>query len=226
MKTTDFLKCVPLFQHLSLEDRERLCKLIRTQTVKKGDILFRRGSEGNMLYIVRSGRVKISLLSSSGDEVVLAFFSECDFFGEMALLDGLPRSADAIATEPTELNMLTRDDFLSFLNSTKNAIQAVLLSLSRRLRRTDDLLQDTCFLNISGRFAKKLVELAEMHGKVDGDAIHIHMPLTQRDLASMVGTTRESINKELRALREKGLVNIQENNIVIHNMERLKRRAH
>ena len=102
----------------------------------------------------------------------------------------------------------------------------MLLSLSRRLRRTDDLLQDTCFLNISGRFAKKLVELAELHGEPEGAEVRIHMPLTQRELAAMVGATRESINKELRVLREKGLVSVQEEDIIILNMERLKRRAH
>lgn len=226
MKISDFLKSVPLFQHLTHDDRDNLCKLIKTHTLKKGEILFRRGSEGDTLYVVRSGKIKVSLLSSSGDEVVLAIFSEYDFFGEMALLDGLPRSADASAIEPTELMLLSRDDFLAFLNSKRSAIQAVLLSLSRRLRRTDDLLQDTCFLNISGRFAKKLVELAETHGEQEGDEVHIHLPLTQRELAGMVGATRESINKELRVLREKGLVSVQDDYIIINNMERLKRRAH
>lgn len=226
MTSQDFLTYVPLFQKLTVDDRERLGKLMKTQVLKKGEILFRRDSEGDSLFIVKSGKIKISLQSPTGDEVVLAIFSEYDFFGEMALLDGLPRSADATAIEPAEVVFLNRNDFLTFMNSSKSAIQAVLLSLSQRLRRTDDLLEDTCFLNISGRFAKKLVELAETHGELDGEAVHIHLPLTQRDLASMVGTTRESINKELRVLREKGLVNTQENDIVILNMERLRRRAH
>ncbi len=226
MTSKDFLTYVPLFQKLTVDDREHLGKLMKTQALKKGEILFRRDSEGESLFIVKSGKIKISLQSHAGDEVVLAIFSEYDFFGEMALLDGLPRSADATAIEPAEVVFLNRNDFLTFMNSSKSATQAVLFSLSQRLRRTDDLLQDTCFLNISGRFAKKLVELAETHGELDGEAVHIHLPLTQRDLASMVGTTRESINKELRVLREKGLVNTQENDIVILNMERLRRRAH
>ncbi len=226
MPATDFLKHVPLFQQLTYEDRECLARVITTQSLKKGDILFRKGTEGTTLYIILNGRIKASLLSHSGDEVVLAIFSAGDFFGEMALLDGLPRSADATAIEPAEVLLLNRSDFIAFLMNNKGAMQAVLQSLSRRLRRTDDLLQDTCFLNISGRFAKKLVELAETHSRLDGDEVYIDLFLTQRDLASMVGATRESINKELRVLREKGIVTIQENNIVIHNLERLKRRAH
>ena len=222
----DFLKHVPLFQHLSDEDRVRLAGSIKLQSLKKGEILFNKGGAGDALYIIKKGKIKIFLSSHAGDEVLLAIFSEADFFGEMALLDGMPRSADAIAIEPTELLLLNRNDFISFLNHNSNAVQAVLQSLSQRLRRTDDILEDTCFLQISERFAKKLVELAMQHGRREGDVIFIDLSLTQKDMASMVGATRESINKELRTLREKGLVSIQENMICIHNLERLKRRAH
>ena len=226
MMGNDFLKHVPLFQHLSDEDRVRLAGSIKLQSLKKGEILFNKGGAGDALYIIKKGKIKIFLSSHAGDEVLLAIFSEADFFGEMALLDGMPRSADAIAIEPTELLLLNRNDFISFLNHNNNAVQAVLQSLSQRLRRTDDLLEDTCFLQISERFAKKLVELAMQHGRREGDVIFIDLSLTQKDMASMVGATRESINKELRTLREKGLVSIQENMICIHNLERLKRRAH
>ncbi|PIP07289.1 MAG: calcium-binding protein [Syntrophobacteraceae bacterium CG23_combo_of_CG06-09_8_20_14_all_50_8] len=225
MTAKEFLRHIPLFQHLTIEDRERLAMSIRTQFLKKGEVLFRKGSEGNTLYIIRNGKIKISLASHLSDEVVLAIFSEGDFFGEMALLDGMPRSADATAIEQTELLLLKRLDFISFLNSNRDALQAILQSLSQRLRRTDDLLEDTCFLNVSARFAKKLVELAAAHGHQDGELVHIDLSLTQKDLASMVRATRESINKELRILREKGLVSIQENSIYIHDLERLKRRA-
>jgi len=226
MMGNDFLKHVPLFQHLSDEDRVRLAGSIKLQSLKKGEILFNKGGAGDALYIIKKGKIKIFLSSHAGDEVLLAIFSEADFFGEMALLDGMPRSADAIAIEPTELLLLNRNDFISFLNHNSNAVQAVLQSLSQRLRRTDDILEDTCFLQISERFAKKLVELAMQHGRREGDVIFIDLSLTQKDMASMVGATRESINKELRTLREKGLVSIQENMICIHNLERLKRRAH
>ncbi len=226
MQEIDFLRCVPLFQQLYDEDLAWLVQSIKNRSLKKGEVLFRKGGDGDALYIIKQGKIKISLISHLCDEVVLAIFSECDFFGEMALLDGMTRSADATAIEPTELFALDRQDFLAFLMHNDKAVQAILKSLSQRLRHTDDLLEDTCFLQISARFAKKLVELSGVHGHQRDGKVFIDLALTQKDMASMVGTTRESINKELRILREKGLVSIQDNSIVVHNMERLRRRAH
>jgi CRP-like cAMP-binding protein len=224
MDPVKFLKEVPLFQSLEPLDTERLAASLMHQSLKKGEILFRKGSEGSALYIIKEGSIKIVLSSKNGDEVILAIFSRGDFFGEMALVDGMARSADAVALEPTEVFILNRTDFLSFLKNNENAIQSILLSLSLRLRTTDDLLEDTCFLNISARFAKKLVELAEKHGRKEENSAVIDLALTQKDLASMIGATRESVNKELRTLREKGLVSTQGNTIRIYDLDLLKRR--
>lgn len=226
MKPEKFLKGVDLFQSLSQEDCERLAVSLRPRSLKKGEPLFRKGDEGTSLYIVRKGSVKIVLPSEMGDEVVLAIFSDGDFFGEMALLDGMPRSADAVALDQSELFALNRSDFLAFLRDNEEAMQSILSCLSMRLRKTDDLLEDACFLSISVRLAKRLVELARTYGQSEGDVIEIDLRLTQKDLASMVGSTRESINKELRVLRERGLVNTEGSIIRILKMERLERRAH
>lgn len=226
MNPEEFLRQVSLFHSLRPEDIQRLCSSIRTQSLEKGEVLFRKGSKGTVLYIIKKGRIKIVLPSRSGDEVILAIFSETDFFGEMALLDGIPRSADAVALEASELFILSRSDFLTFLMDNRNAIQSILASLSMRLRKTDDHLEDTCFLNISGRFAKKLIELAETYNPEDDGPLSIDLDLTQSELASMIGATRESVNKELRRLREKGLITTMGNRIQIINLERLQRRIH
>jgi len=226
MDTEEFLKQVPLLRCLRAEDLKRLSAAFRVQSVRKGDVLFHKGNEGTALYVIKKGSIKIALSSMTGDEVILAIFSEGDFFGEMSLLDGMPRSADAVALEPSTLLVLNRSEFIHFLRGNEEAIEAILNCLSMRLRKTDDHLEDTCFLNISARFAKKLVELAEAHGQEEEGSLLIDMDLKQRDLASMVGATRESINKELRTLREKGLVTTEGNKIRIHNLERLKRRIH
>ena len=215
---------VPLFQSLSPEDSERLSVSVVSQLLKKGEVLFRKGGEGNALYIIKEGSIKISLPSRDGSEVILAIFSKGDFLGEMALLDGMPRSADAVALEPSEVLVLNRSDFLALLKDNEKAMKSILCSLSLRLRKTDQLLEDTHFLNVSARFAKKLVELAETFGREKGNAIVIDLNLTQSDLAGMVGTSRESINKELKKLREKGLVRTENNRIVIPDPDRLKRR--
>ncbi|NQU03453.1 MAG: Crp/Fnr family transcriptional regulator [Syntrophaceae bacterium] len=226
MKPEIFLKSIDLFSSLNSEDTERLAALLRKRSLKKGEVLFRKGDEGIALYIVQKGSVRIVLPSRMGDEVSPAIFTEGDFFGEMALLDGMPRSADAVALEQTEVLALNRRDFLAFLQNNEMAIKAIFSYLSMRLRKTDDLLEDAYFLNISTRFARRLVELAQKRGRTGQDEnIEIDLRLNQSDLASIVGTTRESINKELRVLRERGIVHMAESKIRILDMKRLESRA-
>lgn len=224
MTAAEYFSNVPLFQCLPLEDRRHLFASTRREHLKKGDVLFRKGSEGTALYVIHQGKIKISATSPAGDEVILAIFTDGDYFGEMSLLDGMPRSADATAIEPSELFALNQSDFNSFLQQHPATVSAILKALSQRLRKTDDLLEDTCFLNISSRFAKKLVELAERHGHFTHNTIRIGTGFSQRDLAGMIGASRESINKELRILKEKGMVTIADNTVYIHDLERLKKR--
>ncbi|MBN2568847.1 MAG: Crp/Fnr family transcriptional regulator [Deltaproteobacteria bacterium] len=227
MNRQAFLRGIDLFKSLTAEDANKLAALFKGIKLKRGEVLFHKGDKGTAFYVVRKGSIKIVLPSRMGDEVAPAIFSEGDFFGEMALLDGMPRSADAVSLEQTELLALKRKDFLLFLRKNEEAMDAILSYLSMRLRKTDDLLKDAHFLNISRRLARRLVELIKKHGcpMEDGEMI-IDLDLNQSDLASMVGATRESINKELRILREKGIVSMRENKILILNMERLERRAY
>ncbi len=225
MAPEKILKEINLFKSIGEDYRKCLSSALRRRSLKKGEVLFRKGDEGNVLYIVRKGSIKIVLPSEMGDEVVLAVFSSGDFFGEMALMDGMPRSADAVALEPSELLALNRSDFITFLGNNGEAMQAILSHLSMRLRKTDDSLEDAYFLNISSRFAKKIVELAKTYGNREGDVIQIGLRLSQKDLAGMIGATRESVNKELRVLREKGLISTEKGTICILDLARLERRA-
>ncbi len=220
------LNKIPLFNSLSDSDLESLSESVRLQSLKKGQTLFRKGDEGSSLYIIQQGTIKIVLPSRLGDEVIVTMFSEGDFFGEMALFDGKPRSADALAMEPSKIYVLSRNDFLLFLQSNINAMKSILSQLTNRLRNTDDFLESTCFLSVSARLAKKLLDLAESYGQNDGDGVYIDLNLTQKEIGDMIGSTRESINKELKILRDKGLITMQENKIQIVDMTRLKRRAY
>jgi CRP-like cAMP-binding protein len=225
MELLDIIKNIPLFKGLPEPEAQELVSMMRAQKVKQGEVLFRKGSEGTTLYIIAQGAVKIVLPSRLGDEMIVTIFSEGDFFGEMALLDGFPRSADAVAVESSRLLLLNRTDFFRFLKKSETAIESVLSCLSERLRKTDDLLEDTSFLNIPARFAKKLLELGETFGRKEGDSLEISLRLTQKDLADMVGATRESINKELRVLRDKEIIELSGHTIRIVDMNRLKRRV-
>ena len=220
----NLLRQIPLFSSLSDADLADLSSATRLLSLKQGQTLFHKGDEGTALYIVRKGAVKIVLPSNIGDEIIVTIFSESEFFGEMALLDGEPRSADAIAIKPAEVFVLKRNDFLLFLQSNLNAIKSILSMLSNRLRMTDELLEDTCFLSISARLRKKLAELAETHGRKQENVIHIDLELTQKELGDMVGATRESVNKELKTLREKGLILTEGSKIRIPDLPRLRRR--
>lgn len=225
-----FLKQVPLFRSLRSEDIRRLAVHLKKQALKKGDVLFREGDEGTALYMIIAGKLKIVRQSGEGDEMILAVLCQGDLCGEMALLDGLCRSADAVAAEDTQLYGLNRSDFITFVMSNEMAVRSILETLSKRLRRCDDLLEDIFFLNISTRLVKKLVELATANGSnihdVKGQAIPEKIKVTQKDLAGMVGASRESVNKELRVLREKGLIGQSGNMILIPDVEALRRRIH
>jgi CRP/FNR family transcriptional regulator, cyclic AMP receptor protein len=218
------LKQVPLFRSLRAEDSRRIAALLQKQTLRKGDALFREGEEGNCLYMIIAGKIKIVRQSRDGDEMILAMLSAGDFCGEMALLDGMPRSADAVAVEETHLYGLNRKDFLDYVMSNETAVKAILSALTKRLRKADDFLEDIFFLNVAARLAKKLIELAMSNGFREGENGPVKLSLTQKDLASMIGTTRESVNKELRALREKNLIDLSSRTILIRDLDALRAR--
>ena len=218
------LKQVPLFRSLRAEDSRHIAELLQKQTLRKGDSLFRKGEEGHSLYMITAGKIKIVRQSRDGDEMILAVLSAGDFCGEMALLDGLPRSADAVAVEETYLYGLNRKDFIAYVMNNETAVKAILSALSKRLRKADDFLEDIFFLNVAARLAKKLIELAGSDGVREEDGAPIKLSVTQKDLAGMIGATRESVNKELRSLREKNLIGFSGNAILIQNMEGLQKR--
>jgi CRP-like cAMP-binding protein len=222
MTPVSVLKRIPLFSTLSEGDGALLAQLLRRQTFRKGEVLFHRGDEGSTLYMIVSGKVKISV-SRRAEQMTLTILGQGDFLGEMALLDGQPRSADAIAMEDTYVYGLQRNDFLSFLMSHENAVRAVLSALSLRLRKTDDLLTEMCFLNVPDRLAKKLLELAQtvVPDSRDGDVV---LSLSQIELARLVGVSRESVNKSLKLLRQRGILSTSRNTIRIHNVQLLKTR--
>jgi CRP/FNR family transcriptional regulator, cyclic AMP receptor protein len=217
------LKRIPLFASLSDVDLQNLTSLLRRKHLGKGEFLFQHGDEGTALYIIVQGRIKISL-SRRLDNVTLAILCQGEFVGEMALLDDLPRSADAIALEDSQLYVLNRKDFLSFLSNNGHTVYAVLNSLSRRLRKTDDQLAEMCFLNLSARMAKRLVELAETQQPEEDNLGVYDLKMSQQELGNILGVSRESINKELKILRNKGVVSTSRNSIHILDLESLKKR--
>src|SRR5881227_3808073 len=221
-----YLKQVPLFAGLADEDIRGLMSLAKRRTFRNGEVIFHREDPGQVLYVIKEGKVKICLVSPDGQEISLVVFGKGEVFGEFALLDGLPRSADAVALEKVECYTLQRSDFLNAILKNPKIAILVLEALSKRLRTTDNMVEDLIFLDVYGRVAKKLLELAEAHGVKTEDGVIIDVRLTQQELASMVGASRESVNKVLGYFTDKKFISTDKHRITIHRVNDLKRRIY
>jgi CRP/FNR family transcriptional regulator/CRP/FNR family cyclic AMP-dependent transcriptional regulator len=185
-------------------------------------ILFHKGSPGRSLYIIESGKVRIFLLSETGQEISVNVYGPGEVFGELALLDGLPRSAGAMVAERTVAYTLYRDDFLRCLDACPSLARGIIKELSARLRYTTECMENLAFLDLSGRVAAKLLELTDRYGQ-PGKGIEIELRLTQAELASWVAARRESVNKVLGIFREQGLIDIDSQKIAIVDRPGLER---
>src|SRR5258706_3975371 len=172
-RETSYLTQVSLFADLADEEIRELMNVVKRRSFRSGEVIFHRDDPGQVLYLINEGKVKICLISPDGQEIALAVLGTGEYFGEFALYDGLPRSADAIAIEKVECYTLQRSDFQNaIMKNPKIAIQ-VLEGLSKRLRNTDQMVEDLIFLDVYGRVAKKLLELADAHGVKVEDGVRI-----------------------------------------------------
>jgi CRP/FNR family cyclic AMP-dependent transcriptional regulator len=214
----------PLFTSFSEAELVRLAQSSRSRTYREGEIIFMRDDPGNGLYVIQSGTVKISIEAPDGQETLLAILRGGECFGELAVLDGRARSASATAMERTETVFVSRDEFLRFLDEHRDAMHKVVLILCQRLRDSSDHLADLVFHDVYGRLAKKLLELGEAHGRERGGHIEIVLPLTQQDIANLVGASRESVNKAIKYYRDRGVLAIANHRITVLRPDLLRQR--
>jgi CRP/FNR family transcriptional regulator/CRP/FNR family cyclic AMP-dependent transcriptional regulator len=217
------LRNVPFFARLSDQELEVLADSLGKRTFGKGMIIFHKGNPGQTLYIIEAGKVRIFILSESGQEISVNVYGPGDVFGELALLDGLPRSAGAVAVEKTVTLTLHRDDFLRHLEACPQMAKSIMEVLSTRVRYTTDYAESLSFLDVYGRVAAKLLELADRYG-VQKEGIEIELRLTQAELASWVVASRESVNKVLGTFRDHGLIEVEGQRITILDRRGLERR--
>jgi CRP-like cAMP-binding protein len=171
-------------------------------------VLFHKGDPASRLYLLVSGRVKISTISKSGQEMMLAILGPGDVIGEVAVLDRIERTATATTLEPCELLSISHYDVLAALGQSPESTLQLIAALTKRLRSATSLIEDLVFLDLPTRLAKTLMTLARTFGHSTGRGLRIECPVTQQELANMVGTTRESINKVLSAWKSKGWLSI------------------
>jgi CRP/FNR family cyclic AMP-dependent transcriptional regulator len=194
------------------------------RTYRRNQYLWYQGDEGARLIVVASGLVKIVLGAENGDEVLLATLGPGETLGELALLDGAPRSASVIAVEPTTVLMLSRATVLGLLVHQPSVLDALLRSLGGLVRRLTEQTGDLVFLDLGGRLAKLLLRLAEAHGEPTEPTV-VDLGLSQSDLASMVGATRPAVNRALQSMATRGLITMDGHRIVLRDVPALRRRA-
>jgi CRP/FNR family transcriptional regulator, cyclic AMP receptor protein len=221
-----YLKQVHIFNSLSTEELQTLALAVRKRTFRPNEVIFHRDDPGQVLYVIKEGKVKICLFSPDGQEISLVIFGKSDYFGELALLDGRPRSANAIALEKVECLTLQRNDFQNAIMKHPQIAIHVMEVLCERLRKTDQTVEDLIFLDVYGRVAKKLLELAASHGVKIATGTRIDLRLTQQELASMVGASRESVNKVLGYFSDKHYLSIDKHRITLHHIDNLQQRIY
>lgn len=216
------LRSTSLFSGLTEAELTRLAGLTRDQRLKPKEALFFRGDPGDCLYIVVNGIVRISSVSVEGHEVTLNLMKAGQMFGEIATLDGSERTADASALDDVVLLVLHRQHLLDFLARGPEACMRLLGTLCDRLRWVSSLLDDAHFLDIPARLAKRIVMLGYLFGTKDEHGrTHIDLKLSQQDLASHIGATRESVNKLLRKWEDEGVITYERGHLVIIDASRL-----
>ncbi len=208
-----------LFQEVPAEVRRELATKSVRRIFSKGTVIFHKESADRTLYLIASGRVRIYLVGESGREVTLNVCGPGETIGELAALDGRPRSASAQALDDVVAYTLPYDEFERVLDPSPLAA-TVLRVLSARLRRATDDAESMALFDVFGRLARRLLDLAERHGS----GREIDLELSQTDLASLVGATRETVNRALAAFRQQGLIDQQGHRIVILQPDLLRRR--
>jgi len=190
--------------------------------VTAGTQLFARNDPGESIMVVLDGRIKISNVSADGREAVLNFINPGEVLGEISVLDGLERSADATAIALTELFQLQRRDLIQLMTSEPSIAILLIELLCRKLRRTSEMVEDNMLLQLAPRIAKGLLRLAKESGTELDEGVRIDIKLSQRDLGSYVGIARENVNRQLKTWREEGLLEMTDGYIMIFNMDTLE----
>jgi len=222
--TVRALTNVPLFANLPPAVTEAIAAKVRRRRYNDGEVIFHEGDPGRSLCVIESGRVKIVSVSEQGQEALLAVMGPGEFFGELALFDDMPRSADVVAMEQTQTLNLARDDFFAIIDRFPTVSRSIFAVLAGQIRRLTSEVSDIVFLNLDARIAKRLLELADTHGVDTPEGRRIELTLSQAEIGSMVGATRESVNQCLRRFQDAGMIALGRQRITVVKADGLRKR--
>ena len=223
---TETLRRCSLFRLVDATSLSKLTDNLRVRRYRRNQVIFHEGDPGDSLFVIRSGVVKIVLASPEDEEeAIIATLSRGDFFGELALFDGRPHSASAVALEPTEALVLHRTAFLELIDTQPSFRRALFEALAAELRRLTRHVEELHFLDLPGRLASRLVRLAADAAPGQHTDIRLDWPYTQSELAAMIGGTRQSVNRLLADMASRNLLHLERDTILIPDLDRLGREA-
>lgn len=213
-----------LFRGVTDADLAAIAPMLRQRRFKAGETIFHEGDPGDSMHVIASGRAKISIESLEGEEAILVTLGPGEVFGELVLLDGAPRSATAVAVEPTVTYVLTQPSFGPLIAENEAFRTAILRNLALDLRRLTVHASELHFLDLAGRLASRLVHMAEEAGGASGE-VRLGRSYTQSELAAMIGGTRQSVNRVVAELVSEGLLRVEPHDLVVVDVQRMRRRA-
>jgi len=219
---TAILKSIPLFSELSDEEIKDIANVAVKQFYKKDNMVLIEEEVGSTMFVILDGRVKISRISDEGREVILSILCDGDFFGEMSILDGQTRSANAVTLEDTTLMIFRRENFLQMLYDYPQISINLLKELAHRLRRSDSQIKSLSLQNALGKVASTLLRIADDSGTIKHGKVEIAQLPPQQDLANMAGTSRETISRVIKSLSQLGYVNKEGGKLIILDYERFR----
>ena len=219
----NILRRIPLFSSLKDDELEAIYKLSYIRKCTKDSVILLENEGGDTLFIIISGKVKVTTFSESGKEVIFSILSEGDFFGDMSLMDGKPRSATVISIEDSVLRLLRRNDFIKLVEEHPRIALILLEELTARLRKADERIESLAILDVTGRVAGILLQLADERGEKTDKSVLIKSRPTHQELANMVGTTRETVTRVLKQLENKKYINMSGKDLQIIDPEVFKK---
>ena len=219
----EFLKKIPLFSSMSDNDLDAINAVAIEKKYPRDHMILLENDEGDALFIMIRGKVKVATYSESGKEVIYSILNEGDFFGELSLLDGKPRSASVITVEESEVRIIRRPDFFSLLEHHPGIALSLLEVLAARLRRADERIESLSVHDVTGRIAGILLQFADENGEVSDRGILIRRRPTHQELSNMAGTTRETVTRVLKQMERNSYIAMSGKSITIVDPERFKR---
>jgi CRP/FNR family cyclic AMP-dependent transcriptional regulator len=221
----EVVRRAPLFTALDEAAAVSLRASMDTVKIAKGSILFKEGDDGEHLYVIIDGKLKLGTSSGDGRENLLSILGPGDMFGELSLFDPGPRTSTATAVTDAKLLSLSHEKVIPWLKQNPEVSLQLLTRLSQRLRRTNEAVGDLVFSDVPGRVAKALIDLGDRFGKTTPEGLLVNHDLTQEELAQLVGASRETVNKALADFAGRGWLKLDGRSVLITDVERLSKRS-